>query len=304
MRLPCDVITPAIAVRRSVVERNCKRMLDRAKKLGVKLRPHVKTHKTIEGALLQTGGLRERITVSTLQGAKFFSDGGFDDIVYAVPIVASKLPAAEKLLARLRAFYIVVDNPDTFEAIVAYAKDRDFGARGLVWKVHLMVDCGYHRDGIDPNDEASFTLAQKINDDAFTSLCGIYTHGGHSYDSKTVEEVVEVAKAERDAVVDFARALHDRGILGEDNGSFVVGVGSTPTCSHPPDHLHGVHEMHPGNYAYYDAMQEEIGVCNAEDVAVRVITSVIGHYKNMILVDMVSLFAFCRTQPLSFFIIS
>ena len=36
----------------------------------------------------------------------------------------------------------------------------------------------------------------------------------------------------------------------------VVGVGSTPTCSNPPAALPGVTEMHPGNYIYYDTMQQ------------------------------------------------
>lgn len=35
----------------------------------------------------------------------------------------------------------------------------------------------------------------------------------------------------------------------------IVGVGSTPTCSNPVA-LKGVTEMHPGNYIYYDVMQE------------------------------------------------
>lgn len=39
----------------------------------------------------------------------------------------------------------------------------------------------------------------------------------------------------------------------------VVGVGSTPTCSNPPNALPNVTEMHPGNYIYYDTMQEVIG---------------------------------------------
>jgi D-serine deaminase-like pyridoxal phosphate-dependent protein len=53
-----------------------------ARRRGVQLRPHVKTHKTVEGALLQTGGIRGRIVVSTLAEAFFFAEHGFDDILY------------------------------------------------------------------------------------------------------------------------------------------------------------------------------------------------------------------------------
>ena len=93
-----------------------------------------------------------------------------------------------------------------------------------------------------------------------------------------------IAGRERDAVVGLARRLR------EDAGLLVpcVGVGSTPTCSLPPEHLEGVDEMHPGNYAYFDMMQEKIGACRPDDVAVRVLTRVIGHYprENFLLIDM------------------
>jgi hypothetical protein len=55
--------TPALLIDVDVAERNASRMLDHARRLGCRLRPHVKTHKTVEGALLQTGGVRECITV-------------------------------------------------------------------------------------------------------------------------------------------------------------------------------------------------------------------------------------------------
>ena len=42
-----------------------------------------------------------------------------------------------------------------------------------------------------------------------------------------------------------------------------VGVGSTPTCSRPPDNLDGVDEMHPGNFIYYDVMQAGLGYIRA-----------------------------------------
>lgn len=50
------------------------------------LRPHVKTSKTVQAALLQTGGRKSKIVVSTLAEAAFYADAGFDDILYAVPI--------------------------------------------------------------------------------------------------------------------------------------------------------------------------------------------------------------------------
>ena len=45
--------------------------------------------------------------------------------------------------------------------------------------------------------------------------------------------------------------------------------------------------MHPGNYLYYDVTQRELGACTVDDIAVRVLTRVVGHYpkSNTLLVD-------------------
>lgn len=273
IRTPCYVVDVAVA------KCNAAKMLSRCKALGVSLRPHVKTHKTLEAALLQTGGSRRRITVSTLAEARFFADGGFDDILYAVPITPDKLPEASALTARLELFMVVVDHADQLDALLSLPAPAD----QKLWNVVIMVDCGYGRDGVDPSEPESLALARRIQESSSATLAGVYTHGGHSYDAKSVEEVRSIGESERDAVVNFARKLREADIP-----CHMVGIGSTPTCSNPPEHLEGVTEMHPGNYIYYDAMQAGLGSCALEDVAVRVCTRVVGHYRkqNTILVDL------------------
>lgn len=273
LRTPCYIVDVAVA------RANAERMLDRAKSLGTALRPHVKTHKTLECAAIQTGGKKRGIVCSTLAEASFFADGGFDDILYAVPITPDKLDDAAALTKRLCEFHVLVDNSVQVDAILA----RPAPGEGKKWSIVLMVDCGYHRDGVDPEDEASVGLAKRISSADTAVFAGVYTHGGHSYDSASVEDVVKIGAAERDAVVQFSVKLRAAGIPCK-----MVGVGSTPTCSNPPASLEGVTEMHPGNYVYYDWMQVKLGSCRAEDVAVRVCTRIIGQYpkQNMLLIDM------------------
>ena len=116
------------------------------------------------------------------------------------------------------------------------------------WSVFIMLDCGYHRDGVDPDDPSSADLARRLHDSPHCTLAGIYTHGGHSYGASGDKGITEIAELERDAVVGFAGRCRTAGVP-------TVGVGSTPTCSHPPASLEGVNEMHPGNYLVYDSMQ-------------------------------------------------
>lgn len=258
-------------------------MRSRCESLGVKLRPHVKTHKTLEVALLQTGGSRRGIVVSTLAEAKFFAANGFDDILYAVPITPDKLPEARSLSSSLEAFHVMVDHPLQLEALLKEPAPGTTEGSPKKWSIVIMVDCGYGRDGVDPKAAESLDLARRVATSSTTTLAGIYTHGGHSYTAKSIEEVQAIGEAERDAVVGFAEQLKKASI--EWGG--MVGIGSTPTCSNPPAHLKGVTEAHPGNYVYYDVTQALLGSCTLEDVAVRVCSRVVGQYpqRNTLLVD-------------------
>ena len=151
--------TPCAVVRRSVVQANCERMLERARALGVQLRPHVKTHKTVEGALLQTGGQKRTITVSTMAEATFFAAAGFTDILYAVPITPDKLEPVGALLRGGTVVHVCVDHPEQLAPIVERAS-ASAGAES--WSVVIMVDCGMHRDGVPPDDPLVEELAKAI----------------------------------------------------------------------------------------------------------------------------------------------
>ena len=78
-------------------------MKARARKHHVSLRPHVKTHKTVEIARMQVPEETSGITVSTLAEAQFYQKAGFEDITYAFPITPNKIPEAADLekVARL-----------------------------------------------------------------------------------------------------------------------------------------------------------------------------------------------------------
>ena len=61
-----ELLTPALLIDLNRVKKNVTAMQQKARDLGVRLRPHMKTHKTLEGARLQVGDGFQGITVSTL----------------------------------------------------------------------------------------------------------------------------------------------------------------------------------------------------------------------------------------------
>ena len=141
-----SLVTPNVILDRRRCEANIKRMLERSQTLGTVLRPHVKTHKTVEGALMQTGGRRSTITCSTLAEAEFFAAAGFTDIVYAVPIDPFKIRRVALIAEHV---HVTVDN---IQQVATLTHHGPPGGRGTKWSVVVMVDCGYGRDGIDVND--------------------------------------------------------------------------------------------------------------------------------------------------------
>lgn len=264
MRLS-ELPTPCAVVDLDRLERNAAAMRDRARRLGVSLRPHVKTHGCHEAARLQAGGLAGGLTVSTLSEARFFAADGWRDLTWAVPFSAASLPEALELTGSLDRLGLLLDH----EAALAEL-ERAAAAKGLVASAWLKVDCGYHRAGVDPARPESARLAARMAGSPHLDFRGLLTHAGQSYACRGRAELVEAVEQERRAVTDFADRLRGDGLEVPE-----VSIGSTPTMSAAED-LPGVDEIRPGNYVFFDASQVEIGACGPEDAAFFVLTSVTG----------------------------
>jgi D-serine deaminase-like pyridoxal phosphate-dependent protein len=265
MRLQ-DLRTPAALVDPRVVGRNTERLSRRIAGHGARLRPHVKTHKTVEAGRLQVLGNFGGITVSTLAEARAFAAAGFRDITWAVPIPPAKAAEAAALARELEALHLLVDSD---EAAAALETQATAGSR---LSVFLKLDCGYHRAGVDPESPDSVRLARRLADAPHLDFRGVLAHAGHSYACRDPEEVRAVARQEREVSVDFADRLRDAGVRVPE-----VSIGSTPTVTWA-ESLEGVTEVRPGNYAFFDALQAAIGSCRLEDAAFSVLASVIGCY--------------------------
>lgn len=259
--------TPCAVVDLPRLEANAAAMRRRAETLGVRLRPHVKTHKVPAAARLQHGGGAGPITVSTVAEAAAFATAGFDDILYAVAIAPARLAACGDVAERCHRLALLVDHPETIDAVAA-----DGRRRGRPWPVHLEVDCGAGRAGIDPEGGDALALARRIEDTPGVELAGLLTHAGQAYRCRNRDEARTVAAHERDVMVGLARRLRSASVEVPE-----VSVGSTPTAT-AVDHLGGVTEMRPGNYLFFDAFQAAIGSCAASDIALSVLTTVVGVY--------------------------
>lgn len=240
-------------------------MRERVARLGVRLRPHVKTHKCIEAAQLQLDARTGPITVSTLAEARHFARAGFTDITYAVPVGPARLEQAGELIERGVELKLLVESEEAAAAVSSFAV-----ARGIDVPVFLEVDCGGGRTGVSPGDTESSAVAHRIAGAPGLQLRGLLTHAGHAYGCRDRTEAAAVAAQERDVTAGLARRLRGEGLVVPE-----VSVGSTPTvCT--VEELTGVTEVRPGNYVFFDAFQAAIGSCTHSECAFTVLASVIA----------------------------
>ncbi|MDP8912494.1 MAG: alanine racemase, partial [Pseudomonadota bacterium] len=120
-----DIATPALALDLGKFERNCARMIDRCRSLGVGLRPHMKTLKSIEAARSAIDPLHGGIAVSTLREAEYFAQQGIADIQYAVCITPDKLSRAAALMRLAPRFSFFIDSTEIAEAVAAFARTNE-----------------------------------------------------------------------------------------------------------------------------------------------------------------------------------
>ena len=153
-----DLYTPCLIVDKKKLLNNLRQMSDRAEKLGVMLRPHVKTNKSVPIALLSNGGAVGPITVSTLREAEYFADAGFKDIIYAVSMVPSKLDRVKDLLDRDVDLKIIIDNVDVAKAIIEYGEKFH-----RIIKVMIEIDVDMHRAGLSPNAPEVIEIAKFLD---------------------------------------------------------------------------------------------------------------------------------------------
>ena len=256
----CDLPTPCLVLDRGVLARNVDRMAQAVGRLGVALRPHMKTAKSIDVArmvLANPAAPIAGITVSTLAEAEYFSAHGITDILYAVGITPQKLDQVAKLNAAGADVKIITDDLDTARAIAAHPARL----RALI-----EIDCGEMRGGIGPDDPGLEAIGAALGG----SLLGIMTHAGHSYSGRSIPEMADIAEAERQAALSAARRLRAAGMDCK-----LVSVGSSPTALHARA-LGGVGETRPGVYMFGDLFQAEIETVAADGIAVTVLASVIG----------------------------
>jgi D-serine deaminase-like pyridoxal phosphate-dependent protein len=258
-----DISQPTLFVDTERVKRNIGRMAEKAKRSGVRFRPHYKTHQSAYiGELYRRVGIRS-ICVSSVDMAEYFADAGWDDITLLVPVNWLQIDRINTLAQRVKlALHVESVATATFLANrLSHPAD--------VW---IEIDSGKRRTGIWHEDTATIAQVAAAVRQPRMKLRGILTFAGQSYGAKSRDEAVDIYDKTAAIMEKIRSDLAAGGFTGLE-----ISVGDTPSCS-IKETLTGIDEVRAGTLVFYDVMQMSLGACTEDDIAISVGCPVIAKY--------------------------
>ena len=255
---------PTLILNESICRANIERMALKARNLGLKLRPHFKTHQSVEvGRWFRDYGIN-CIAVSSVPMAEYFARDGWNDITIAFPIVKSQITSIEGLATNINLKLTVSSIGNAKQLVNSLTNSVD---------VYIEIDTGQGRSGVQANDLDSineilqvFSLNKNIN------FIGFLSHAGHSYQANkgSIEDInAKATQALSQLKKEYTKKYQN----------LKISYGDTPTsclCSN----FEGVDELRPGNFAFFDMQQAIQGVCSPSDIAIALACPVVAVYPN------------------------
>ena len=236
-----ELNTPALVIERGALERNIAAMASFAKANGVALRPHAKTHKSVDIAKLQLAAGAIGLCCAKLGEAEALADGGVQTILITSPVVTPQ--AIERLIAlhdRIEGLSVVADNPDNVAAIKAAARQA---TKPL--PIVVDIDPGIRRTGV-ASPEAAVALAEAIAAAPLLRFAGVQFYCG-------AQQHIEAYGERRRAIeerTDYLKSVIEALTAAKLKPALITGGG---TGTHHIDASLGVlNEWQVGSYVFMD----------------------------------------------------
>ncbi|GGE99876.1 metal-activated pyridoxal enzyme [Aliidongia dinghuensis] len=235
--------TPALLIERPALLRNIQRMAEFAAARSVGLRPHSKTHKSVEIARLQVAAGAKGICCVTIGEAEVMVAGGIPGVLITSPAVTeSKI---RRLIALARqagpgGLMIVLDHPENLAAL-------DQAAAALDHPLDVLVDygAGYNRTGAASHVEL-LGLALLAADAPHLRLRGLQAYAGNLQHIPERAHRAAAAADLRATIGHLIETARGQGTPFE----IVTGAGTGTHDLDPEGHVFT--ELQAGSYVFMD----------------------------------------------------
>jgi D-serine deaminase-like pyridoxal phosphate-dependent protein len=244
-----QLMTPALVIDLDALEGNIARMAEHARRHGVGLRPHAKTHKSVTIARMQVTAGALGACVATLGEAEVMVEGGVPGVLITTPVVTpAKIARLMALHRRADGLMVVADHLGNVDDLASAARE---GGGGLA--VTAALDVGGHRIGAAGTD-AALAVARRIDEAGSLAFAGIHAYAGPL---QHIEDYGERRRRAEDVgamVGELQEKLDAAGIAPP----LVSGAG---TGTHDIDALHGPFtELQVGSYIFTDVQYDAVAL--------------------------------------------
>lgn len=257
------IIRPTLLLDERRCLENIDRIVAKAVRSNVNLRPHFKTHQSHEiGRWFRSRGVTS-CTVSSLSMASYFVEDNWSDITVAFPINIHEFETINRLAGKIK-LNLLVSSTDVLSLLKPRISEKV--------NIYIDIDTGYNRTGFKPNDLQSIDIVlRQMTECTFFRFAGFLSHAGHSYKCRTYQEIKNIHEREIEFMDDLSRKYK------LEFPDLKISVGDTPSCS-VVENFEGVDEIRPGNSVFYDLTQAMIGSCALENIAVAMACPVVATY--------------------------
>lgn len=258
------ITKPTLLIDEKKCRKNISQMVAKAQNNKVVLRPHFKTHQSLEiGRWFKEAGVTG-ITVSSLEMAKYFSEE-WNDITVAFPLNILEIETINQLAEKID-LNILIESKQTIGEL----------EKKLKFKVgfFIKVDVGTHRTGMNPeNTHEIDELLDASDSTELLTFKGFLAHAGHSYNCRSKQAILEVHENSIQ-ILEKLKAQYTAKYP-----ELILSTGDTPSCSVAGD-FSGVDEIRPGNFVFYDLTQVQIGACTVDQVSVALACPIVAVHED------------------------
>jgi len=240
--------TPCLVLDADALEANVRDMAAWARARGIALRPHAKTHKSVEIARRQVAAGALGIGTATLAEAEILAGAGIPGVLLTTPIAPAKFPRLARVAARAHDLAVVADDPEYVASLAAHLEEA-----GGQLTVLVDLDVGQERTGVRGAD-AAVALARTVEAAGTLTFGGVQAYYGHLQHVGDHDERAWRVRRQLGGLREALAALDAAGLAAP-----VVTGGGTGT--HAIDAEAGLFtELQPGSYVFNDVQYADVAL--------------------------------------------
>jgi len=268
---PEELTTPALVLDLDVARRNVERMAKSLAAGPVKLRPHIKVHKSPDAARVQLAGGAIGVATATVWEAAVMLQCGIQDVLIANQVVGEEKVREAAQLAGMGSLMIAVDGAENIVHLGTAAR-----AEGTQLGVLIEYDIGMGRSGARSIGELR-RLARAVEAAPGLVLRGLMGYEGHCMSIFDRDERVAEAERAMARLAEAAEALEEEGhtcnvISGGGTGTYFISGVKPPLT-----------ETQAGTYMVMDGFHARL--VPEFETALKVIGTVISRHGPVAVLD-------------------